>query len=379
MSDSTSLFDDFAPITKADWLAKVTQDLKGADYHEKMVWETPDGFSMEALYMPEDMEKIRWVQSFENAFYNPEKAHLQTRYWQNCPTLTVDISKTSNAHALEALQNGADAVQFKLGETEVNFEALLNDVLLPYCGVYFQSEANLLANCKAYFAFAQSKQYELATIEGGWFAGGQPHELAETIRMAEAAPHFKVLGIAAPDAPTISTRIANLLWQTAQHIDSLETHAITPTQVFQNLYVHLSVSSAYFPEIAGLRALRILLSQMARLFAVEIPPYAFRIHAFTTLDKHEEDAYQYMLSNTTQAMSAIVGNADVLTVLPHTLYTEPNNRFALRIARNVSSILKEEGHLDKVADPAAGSYYLEMLTAKLAESAWQQFQQRLSS
>jgi heterodimeric methylmalonyl-CoA mutase small subunit len=35
--------------------------------------------------------------------------------------------------------------------------------------------------------------------------------------------------------------------------------------------------------------------------------------------------------------------------------------------------LKEEAHFDKIADPAAGSYYIETLTASIAEQAWKLF------
>jgi methylmalonyl-CoA mutase len=45
-----------------------------------------------------------------------------------------------------------------------------------------------------------------------------------------------------------------------------------------------------------------------------------------------------------------------------------------RIALNVSTILREESHLAKVADPVAGAYYIEALTDQLAQKTWHQFQ-----
>lgn len=47
--------------------------------------------------------------------------------------------------------------------------------------------------------------------------------------------------------------------------------------------------------------------------------------------------------------------------------------FANRISRNQQLILKEEAHFDKVADPAAGSYYIENLTDSIAKAAWDLF------
>jgi methylmalonyl-CoA mutase len=72
-------------------------------------------------------------------------------------------------------------------------------------------------------------------------------------------------------------------------------------------------------------------------------------------------------------MSAILGGADSLTVEPFdTVFRQPDE-FSERIARNQQLILKEEAYFDKVADPAAGSYYIENLTSLIAENAWKLF------
>ncbi len=46
-------------------------------------------------------------------------------------------------------------------------------------------------------------------------------------------------------------------------------------------------------------------------------------------------------------------------------YKRPD-AFSERIARNQQFLLKEESHMDKVVDPAGGSYYVETLTVNLA-------------
>ncbi len=72
-------------------------------------------------------------------------------------------------------------------------------------------------------------------------------------------------------------------------------------------------------------------------------------------------------------MSAILGGTDSLTVEPFdTVFRQPDE-FSERIARNQQLILKEEAYFDKVADPAAGSYYIENLTSLIAENAWKLF------
>jgi methylmalonyl-CoA mutase len=98
------------------------------------------------------------------------------------------------------------------------------------------------------------------------------------------------------------------------------------------------------------------------------------IHCETSAwNKTIYDPYVNMLRTQTEAMSAVLGGTDSLTVLPFDSVYEQPTVFAERIARNQQALLKEEVHLDKVADPAAGSYYIETLTSSIAEHAWKLF------
>ena len=130
-----------------------------------------------------------------------------------------------------------------------------------------------------------------------------------------------------------------------------------------------AVGSNYFFEIAKLRAARML---WARAVAAFVPKDAdacrTRIHVRTSrLNKSIYDRYTNLLRVTTEAMSAAIGGAD-------TLYIEPFG-FSPHLARSVDRVLREEAHLDVVADPAGGSYYLEALTDSLAAHAWKLFQE----
>jgi len=72
-------------------------------------------------------------------------------------------------------------------------------------------------------------------------------------------------------------------------------------------------------------------------------------------------------------MSAVVGGADSITVEPFDIVFGTPDDFSERIARNQQLLLMEESHLDKVADPGAGSYYIESLTQLIAQNAWSIF------
>src|SRR5574344_400266 len=98
------------------------------------------------------------------------------------------------------------------------------------------------------------------------------------------------------------------------------------------------------------------------------------IHSEDTIwNKTVYDPCVNMLRTQTEAMSAVLGGTNSLTVLPFNAIYESATDFSVRIARNQQILLKEESHLDKIADPAAGSYYIETLTNSIAQYAWDEF------
>ncbi|MEJ5369989.1 MAG: methylmalonyl-CoA mutase family protein [Bryobacteraceae bacterium] len=125
------------------------------------------------------------------------------------------------------------------------------------------------------------------------------------------------------------------------------------------------IGSVYFMEIAKLRAARALYARMAEAYGANPET---RIHAITALsNKSIYDPWTNLLRSTTEALSAVLGGADTLRVQAA--------GYPARLARNIQLILREEAHLDKVADPAGGSWFIESLTASLAAEAWKLFQQ----
>ena len=86
-------------------------------------------------------------------------------------------------------------------------------------------------------------------------------------------------------------------------------------------------------------------------------------------------AHNNLLRGTTEAMSAAVGGCDSIEVTPFDAALKPSDDFSRRLARNTQVILKKEAYLDRVVDPAGGSYYVEALTDSPARAAWKLFQQ----
>ena len=129
-----------------------------------------------------------------------------------------------------------------------------------------------------------------------------------------------------------------------------------------------AVGSTYFFEIAKLRAARLVWAQAVTAFApVDPDSCKMNLHVRTSrMNKSTCDPYTNVLRVTTEAMSAMISGCDKLTVEPF--------GFDEHIALGVQRVLAEEAHLNAVADPACGSYYIEALTASLAREAWKLFQ-----
>jgi methylmalonyl-CoA mutase len=140
----------------------------------------------------------------------------------------------------------------------------------------------------------------------------------------------------------------------------------------KNIRLSYGVGQYYLLEIAGLRALRMLWSNLSSAYGDTAS--APDIHAVTGLfNKTVYDPYVNMLRTTTEAMSAAIGGCSSMTVLPYNVCIGEADSFASRIARNTQLVLKDEAKFDRFVDPAKGSYFIEKATDLIAKEAWTLF------
>ena len=141
----------------------------------------------------------------------------------------------------------------------------------------------------------------------------------------------------------------------------------------KDLEFEFAIGPNYFFEIAKLRAARGLWAQILAVYGLSVK---MNIAARTsTWNQTVYDPHNNLLRGTTEAMAAAIGGADSITVVPFDEpYREPDD-FSRHLALNTQLILRDEAYFNKVADPAAGSYYLESLTESVAREAWALFQE----
>ncbi|MDD5349427.1 MAG: methylmalonyl-CoA mutase family protein [Chthoniobacteraceae bacterium] len=137
-----------------------------------------------------------------------------------------------------------------------------------------------------------------------------------------------------------------------------------------------AMGADFFMAVAKLRAARLLWTKIVAACGGNAESQKMHIYAATSRwNQSKLDPYVNLLRDTTEALSAAVGGADIIDVRPFDAVVREPDEFSERIARNTQLVLKEECHFDHVVDPAGGSYYVETLTAKVAETAWALFQQ----
>ncbi len=203
--------------------------------------------------------------------------------------------------------------------------------------------------------------------------------LKEVIEATADLPKFRVIGVNgkyfANSGSSIVQELAFSLAQGVEYLTQLTELGLNVDEVAKNIKFNFGIGNNYFMEIAKLRSARLLWAKIVEAYNPKDKESAKLVaHSETnTFNKTIYDPYVNMLRTQTEAMSAALGGADSITVLPFNAVYEETTEFSERIARNQQILLKEESHLDKIVDPAAGSYYIESLTDALAEQAWKLF------
>ena len=392
-----NLFEEFPPVSTQQWMDKITADLKGADYNKKLVWKTNEGFEVQPFYRAENLDEVSFLNSLPGEFPFVRGTKRTNNEWLVRQSIAVTDLAEANKKALNYLMRGVDSLAFVFngGElTVADLDVLLKDVCLPAVEVNFVGCCSKKAT-EAFVAYVNKAGYALAEVKGsveydpfGKFAvtgvlrNGAEHVLANAAKLIEQTSEMKKFKTLAVNGKNFGNAGASAvqelgfsLAQGAEYLTALTEKGVEIDAVAKKLKFNFSVSANYFMEIAKLRAARLLWAQIVKAYGPKCDCSAkMTIHAETgSWNKTVYDAYVNMLRTQTEAMSASIGRADSITVLPFNAAYEASNEFSDRIARNQQLLLKEESHISKIVDPAAGSYYIEELTASIAENAWKLF------
>jgi methylmalonyl-CoA mutase len=375
---SVRLFSEFSPAVKDAWEKQAEKELKG-QLKALSDW-TIGNLHLEPYITHEelDAEKAAHMQACQK----------KTPGWQNVPDVTFTDPRKTNAKIKHELENGAHAVILNLGKTDImhcEFPKLLHGIKLSDTAIYFRTVES------AQDLFREISRNAGYYLKGGimldpvanWMRTGEPIEthmrpiasvLNQTKNMREFRPYMIEGHLYHNNGADQLQELAFMLAATVECIDRLTNEGISPLIAFNRIFFSVSVGTEYLTEIAKLRALRYLLRKVSDAYQLPhelCPPF---IHAQTsTFYNASVSPHTNMIRSASEAMSAVNGGCNALTVVPYDHNLRAPSDFSDRIARNVSLLLHCESVLGYVADPAAGSYMLEKMSLDLAEKAWELF------
>ncbi|MEN8115849.1 MAG: methylmalonyl-CoA mutase family protein [Bacteroidota bacterium] len=390
------LFADFKPVTTEEWEAKINADLKGKDYERALVWKTWEGFKVRPYYREENLKGLDYLNSLPGEFPFVRGNNKTNNDWFIRQNIFVTNFEEANKKALDILGKGVTSLGFLFSEcgsvTPKSLAVLLKDICLE------AAEVNLVCPCdncncaEAFAAYVSEGKWDNDNVHAsasidpigtfvlkGTLADDAVTNLKPAIEKAKVVKNFRVVGVHgkffANSGSSIVQELAFSLAQGAEYLTQLTDAGLTIDDAAKAIKFNFGIGNNYFMEIAKLRAARLLWAQIVKAYEPDCDCAAKMVaHCETNrYNKTIYDPYVNMLRTQTEAMSAVLGGAHSVTVLPFNTIYEETTDFSERIARNQQILLKEESHLDKIADPSAGSYYIENLTTSLTDEAWRLF------
>ena len=389
------LFSEFAPVATEEWMAKITADLKGVPFEKKLVWKTGEGFNVNPFYRAEDIEGLKTTESLPGEFPYV-RGTKKDNDWKVRQNIEVCCFKGANEKALDLLTKGVTSLGFIIKGDEVNEENIAT-LLEGICPASVELNFNT-CNCKAekligiladYFkgkgvdaekcyGSVNYDAFKKPLVKGKenseWVEGA-----AAVLKAGQALPNYRVLAVNAflfnNAGAYISQELGYALAWGNELMAKLTEAGFTADEVAKKIKFNFGISSNYFMEIAKLRAARWLWAEIVAAYKPACECACKMVaHAQTSeWNMTVYDAHVNLLRSQTEAMSAALAGVDSITVRPFDKIYQTPDDFSERIARNQQLLLKEECHLDKVVDPSAGSYYVEVLTNSLADVAWKLF------
>lgn len=388
------LFDMFPPVTTDEWLAKINVDLKGADFQKKLVWRTNEGFNVQPFYRQEDLKDLPALDTLPGEFPYL-RGTRDNNNWLVRQEVLGQNAEEMNQHALHNIERGVNSLGIKLNRDFdlKDFDKLFEGIDLKKIEVNIaccpRRAAEVADAFAAYIKKVGAAEEFIGSIEFNPFKRLLKHGLQfksdikeEALKVYNAVKDIKNLRCFLVDSAMLNNAGAYitqelgyaLAWG-AEWMNILTDAGLTPVEAACRIKFNCGISSNYFMELAKFRAARMLWAEIVKAYNPECDcACKMWVHAITSrFNTTIYDAHVNLLRTMTESMSAALAGVNSIETLPFDLTYKCPDEFSERIARNQQFLLRDESHLNKVVDPAGGSYYIETLTASIAKVAWELF------
>jgi len=408
--NDVNLFQEFPPVSTETWESQIRTDLKGKDYDKTLIWSTNEGIKVRPYYRDENLSGLEFVNTLPGQFPYVRGNHKTGNNWLVRQEIDVADLAEANRKALEVLSKGVTSIGFVFKTCQ---EINVGDLKVLCNGIDLEkTEVNFVMTCKNpplvrnLVAFLKEQKTDPVNVKGsvnldpvgvftvkGKFCSSESEAFIRAKDVVETAadyPGIQIIGVNGRNfnnaGASIVQELGFSLAMGAEYLTRLTDLGLDAGKVAPRIRFNFGVGGNYFMEIAKLRSARMLWAKIVQAYQPKcecnnkssegycLCASKMHIHSETSVwNKTIYDSYVNLLRTQTEAMSATLGGTDSLTINPFDAVYEQPTEIAERIARNQQAILKEEAHFDKIADPAAGSYYIESLTAAVAEQAWKIF------
>ena len=412
------LFEMFPPVSTETWEALIRKALHRKAGEELPFWTPCEGVAIRPWMRAEDLAGIPHLDP-ENVAAAPIPAS-----WQIGQHIPAGDPAVARRRIRDALRGGVERLGLIFPEQPVfseqqglsgaapapNVATLLAGLDIGSVAIHIEAGVRSLALLEEWLAHAPDHTRRGPAASSACSAAFDPfgarartgrfpddwldhadralHTIAAPNNGSARPPRFLCADAEPYRGAGLVAETARVLVAAAGYLAHLTGRGHAPERILRCLYVSVPVGSCLFTETARLRALRLLVPQVAHAFdpawneAVEIRAAVAR-EAPPPNDPHAN-----LLRAAAQAVAAVVGTCDVLTVHPFDAAgagpsdagpsdAGPSDN-GLRLARNLQHILRHEARLGKVNDPVAGSYSIEALTDRIARAVWEAFRGMVS-
>lgn len=392
-ADDLPLAADFPPATREQWRKLVDAALEGAGFDQTLTSTTYDGLRIEPL-------------SARKANARPVARRTPGAAWAVIQRIDHPDPALANGQALQDLVNGANGLSlvfagspgahgFGLPASRDAVERVLEGVHLD-AGIAIDCDLGPQTEDAAVHLAAITKSRGVSPAAADLRFGFDPLGAMALggggATWSERAPRFAALisglaadgfkgPFAAADGRIVhaaggseAQELAFVLANAVAYLRALEAGGIALEAARRMIAFRLAADAEQFLTIAKFRALRKLWARVEQACGLApAPAFVGAETAWRMMTRR--DPHVNIVRAAVAVLSAGLGGADAVTVLPFTQALGLPDGFARRIARNTQLILLEESHLARLADPAAGAGSIEDLTEKLSRAAWALFQE----
>lgn len=385
---------EFPPASREQWLALVEKSLQGTPFDPKLVSRTYDGLGIEPVYPRAERSR-------------PVAGRAPSARWGVVQRLDHPDPAAANVEALHDLENGATGLAIlSAGAPSANGYGLrdvsqptlaraLDNVWLDAAALRLDAGSRDLQAAEALIAIAAKRKIDFTKLDIA--LGLDPLGTLATRGLLDATPKaaierraqfaadlvrrgFRGQAFLADARPvhdaggSEAQELAYALVCALAYWRALEGAGLALDAARKQIAFLFAADADQFLTTAKFRALRKLWTRIEE--ACGLTPAPVRLDAETAwrMTTQREPSVNW-LRTTIASFAAGIAGANNVTVLPHTAALGLPDRFARRVARNISLILMDESNIHRVSDPAAGSGAVEDLTAKLAAAAWKLFQE----